>query len=202
MSEYNADYYERGNELGISGYSHYRWMPELTIPMAYTIIRHLNIEPHETILDFGCAKGYLVHAFRLLHHKAWGYDISDYALGQAPQEVKQFIGNKLPDTKFDWIIAKDVFEHIEYKNITRLLKNLRPKTKKLFCVVPLGNGKKYTVPSYNNDITHRIKENAEWWMDTFEKAGYGILEYNYRVQHLKENYAQWEHGNLFLSVRA
>ena len=63
---YNEDYYENGLALGCSGYSNYRWIPELTIPMAYHIINGLNISENSRILDYGCAKGYLVSAFKLL----------------------------------------------------------------------------------------------------------------------------------------
>ena len=44
QSNYSEDYYERGIELGISGYSNYRWIPELTIPMCYEMINILNIK--------------------------------------------------------------------------------------------------------------------------------------------------------------
>ena len=41
--EYNQDYFERGIELGISGYNNYRWMPEFTIPMAMTMTTSMII---------------------------------------------------------------------------------------------------------------------------------------------------------------
>ena len=75
---FNEDYYERGLEKGISGYSNYRWMPELTIPMCAMLNESLGIKLGQRILDFGCAKGFIVRAFRLLHREAWGYDPSEY----------------------------------------------------------------------------------------------------------------------------
>ena len=50
---FNEDYYERGAETGKSLYSHYRWMPELTIPMAHHIVLYTKLLPKEKILDFG-----------------------------------------------------------------------------------------------------------------------------------------------------
>ena len=49
---FNEDYYERGAETGKSLYSHYRWMPELTIPMAHHIVLYTKLLPKEKILDF------------------------------------------------------------------------------------------------------------------------------------------------------
>ena len=39
---FDEDYYERGAETGKSLYSHYRWMPELTIPMCHHIAKYLE----------------------------------------------------------------------------------------------------------------------------------------------------------------
>src|ERR1019366_3070489 len=61
---YDADYYLRGKQTGVSLYEDYRWMPELTVPMVGAIRDHLFIEQGETVLDFGCARGYIVKAFR------------------------------------------------------------------------------------------------------------------------------------------
>ena len=109
---YNEDYFERGNELNISGYSNYRWIPELTIPLAFRIIELLQITREESILDYGCAKGYLVKALRLLYRDAYGYDISSYALQCAPNDVRKYLTSNKEDLKgnYTWIIAKDVLE--------------------------------------------------------------------------------------------
>jgi SAM-dependent methyltransferase len=198
---FNEDYFERGIELGISGYTNYRWLPDLTIPMCYRMIQYLGIKEKDLILDFGCAKGYLVKAFRLLHFKAWGYETSKYAIENAPNDVKSYIywaGSAyiLPD-HFDWIIAKDVFEHISYETIDSILKSLRQKCKKMFAIIPLANGEEYNVPIYENDKTHIIRESLEWWANEFMEAGFNVLEKTYRVKHIKENYAQYEKGNGF-----
>lgn len=83
---YDQSYYEHGIESGISLYSNYRWLPELTIPLAARIIEYLQIGVEDSILDFGCAKGYLIKAFRLLHRNAYGFDISSYAIDNAQRK--------------------------------------------------------------------------------------------------------------------
>ena len=44
---FNEDYYERGAETGKSLYSHYRWMPELTIPMCQNIVMYKKLLPEQ-----------------------------------------------------------------------------------------------------------------------------------------------------------
>ena len=87
---YDADYFERGIETGKSRYQSYRWMPEATTAMAMAIIDELGIKPFDRVLDFGCAKGYLVRALRILHRQAWGVDISEYAISKVDKEVNGY----------------------------------------------------------------------------------------------------------------
>ena len=197
-NSFNEDYYERGIEKGISGYSNYRWIPELTIPMASRIIEYLGIEESSRILDYGCAKGYLVYAFRLLHREAYGYDISQYALDCVPKEVEKYMVKDVKNLGvYDWVIAKDVFEHIPPRSLKTLLKKLREITKKMFVIVPLGENGKYVVPAYEHDKTHIIRENMEWWNELFTNSGYVVKESKYRISHIKENYSKYKKGNGF-----
>lgn len=201
MSIYNEDYYERGIELGISGYSNYRWMPELTIPMAARLCEILNISDDDKILDFGCAKGFLVKSFRLLHKQCWGFDISKYALQNVPTDVKKYISSDMLEFgNFDWVIAKDVFEHIEYDNIDKTLVDLSKITKNLFCIIPIGNNGKYIIPTYEGDKTHTIRESLSWWKDKFKESNFKVIESVYRKKYLKENWSSWEKGNGFFTL--
>lgn len=204
MSEYDEDYYERGIATGKSCYENYRWIPELTIPMAMTIIDLLRIERGATVLDFGCAKGFLVKALRMLYRDAWGVDCSDYAIGKLDAEVKAFCGpiqSLMRHDGFEHIIAKDVLEHIEKGKIHDWLTILREKGKKLLAIIPLGENGKYRVPAYEKDVTHRIKENENWWLEAFAKAGWNVEWYGFRVAGIKDNWAMYERGNGFYVLR-
>ena len=201
---YNEDYYERGVESGISGYSNFRWMPELTIPMCARLVVILNIKDNETILDFGCAKGYIVKAFRLLYKQAWGVDISKYAISNAASNISQYLylnNFKLQNNKlYDWIIAKDVFEHIPYDRIDTILTKLNKSCIKLYCMIPLGEHGKYIVPCYEQDETHIIRESLDWWENKFHSNNFEIIDSSYSCSYLKSNYKDWKKGNGFLTL--
>lgn len=208
---FDEDYYERGVERGISLYTNYRWIPELTIPMAANLCETLGIPVGAKVMDFGCAKGYLVHALRLLRRNAWGYDVSVYAMSQSPKEVTDYLfglmnfvdgEDRLPNEDhrypYDWVIAKDVLEHIPEDELQRWLKAIRRSTPKLFVAVPLGDGARYIVPAYERDTTHKIRQPLRWWGDQLMKAGFTLDSMEYRMDGIKENYTQWEEGNGFL----
>jgi len=87
---YDAKYFEDGIASGKSCYVNYRWIPELTIPMAFWIVRALGIEPGARVLDYGCSKGYVVRALRLLGVDAWGVDVSQYAIRHCDADVRDY----------------------------------------------------------------------------------------------------------------
>ena len=204
MEKYDEDYYIRGIETHKSLYSQYRWMPELTIPLAYRLSRGLEIHDEDTILDFGCAMGYLVKAFRLLGFHSYGYDISEYALENVPVDVQEFIyhGEAWTNKRWNWIICKDVLEHIPYNQINIVIKQLRSCSENIFVVVPISDdGMTYNEPAYELDVTHIIRENIAWWKNTFESHLIQVKEYGYGMPGIKENWKKHKHSNGFFKLK-
>lgn len=205
---YNKDYYENGLILGCSGYSNYRWIPELTIPMAYHIVKGLDITPEARILDYGCAKGYLVSAFRLLGFNALGIDISDYAIENSHEISRDFCWKVTQNTykqanlgKFTHIISKDVFEHIPEDELDAILSMLADLGQTLFSIIPLATddiNNKFIIDSYHNDLSHITIKSRNWWENLiskhFSKTIFSELSFN----GCKTNWtSKYPDGNLF-----
>ena len=207
---YNKDYYENGVELGISGYSDYRWLPDLTVPMCEKIVEYLNIKKDHTILDFGCAKGYSVKALTELGYNCLGTAISEYAISRAPEAVRDKLFLYDPELfkkpsffdPFDFIIAKDVFEHIQPKDLEKILSVLSPVCGTMFVVVPLGENGKYVASEYEGDVTHVIREDINWWSDFFKQNNFEVESYSYRVLGVKDNWSHYPKGNGFFILKA
>ena len=197
-SEYfNEDYYERGAETGKSLYSHYRWMPELTIPMAHHIAKDMDLDDNEKVLDFGCAKGFTVKALRLLGYKAYGVDVSEYAISQIEEGTRKWCGVIKPQEPlvcaeggYDWILCKD--------KIDEQLKVLYNGGKRIMAMIPLGDGKKYIIDSYELDKSHFIREDVHWWQDRFEKAGFDVDMLTNCMGPYKKNWQFEPEGNCLI----
>lgn len=184
MMRFDRDYYENGEALGRSCYTDYRWMPELTMPLVHEIIVGMGIGYGDRILDFGCAKGFMVRAFREMGYlNTTGIDISEYAVGCAdsPHVVRSTY--QAIDGKHDIIIAKDVLEHMSEDEaviaLSYLTKALYPGGK-ILVVVPLGDGEAYNIPDMELDDTHVIRQPIAWWMKVMseflfiERSGYSL----------------------------
>lgn len=200
---FDSNYFERGAELGLSCYTNYRWLPSLTIPMCEALERELGFHKDDAILDFGCAKGYVVKALRHLGYNAWGADISEYAISSADEETRPFLilsesGRGLP-TNNNWILAKDVLEHLTEDEALQALCEMRKATTSLFIAVPLGNGHTYTIPEMEKDVTHKIRQPLWWWSGLVEDAGFKIKSATFSLPGIKENWTRaHKFGNGFI----
>ena len=206
---YDADYFLHGRKSGKSLYENYRWLPKLTIPMAQHIIDHCGIDKGANILDFGCARGYLVRAMRGLGYNAWGVDVSRWAIDNADDEARPYLtclndnDLPLPISRFDWIIAKDVLEHVTF--VSRMIDDLMSVADKgVFAVVPLSRFDRqlYVIEEYEKDITHVQRWPLMVWAGMFVRVGWSV-ELSYRIEGIKDNYYKpgWEMGNGFITAR-
>ena len=201
--QYDADYFLHGKQTGKSLYENYRWLPRLTTAMVRAMIEHLGIGPLDYILDFGCARGYTVRAFQEFGFVAYGYDTSEWAIENADREVYHYLTRRKevafsPEAVCDWVIAKDVLEHVDC--ISDAVGALKVARKGIFAVVPLAHGKEYDVPEYELDVTHIHRRPLQWWVGLFHQAGWSV-EARYRVPGIKDNYAKYPTGNGFITCR-
>jgi hypothetical protein len=192
--KFNKDYYEDGVRKKLSGYQEYKWMPTRSIPEAIDIIQNINFN---TCVDYGCAKGFLVHALRILGKDAYGEDISEYAIKNAHPAVAEFVS--LPNDKtYDLLIAKDILEHVEETELPKLLNIFTKKAKNFFFVIPLGDDNLFRIREYEVDITHVTKKDEEWWMTLFARCNIKITKFSYSFGSVKEKWIQsYPYGNGF-----
>jgi hypothetical protein len=202
--EYDADYFLRGVQTGKSLYEDYRWMPELTVPMAQAIVKHLGIDKDDKVLDFGCARGYVVRALRELGYNAFGHDVSEWALANADQSVASYLSNGAVDTNtYDWIIAKDVLEHVEWVSYTAH-QLMQVAQKGILVVVPLSahDGNPYVIGDMERDVTHKQRLTLGTWAQMFYHPHWSV-EAAYHLPGVKDNWYRpsYERGNGFLTCR-
>lgn len=204
---YDKKYYEDGIASGKSCYTNYRWIPELTIPMAYFFVKELGIKESETILDVGCSKGYFVKALRLLGFETYGTDISQYAIEHADTEIKDFVrlvtaDNPTPfNRSFDWVVTKDVLEHMDTESLHTFFEKYSDVSEKQYHVIPLGDQGKFRIPEYHLDKSHIQIHSEDWWENLFNQYGWKIKSLKYKTTGIKENWSEHHpKGNGFFTL--
>ena len=105
--------------------------------------------------------------------------------------------------KFDWIITKDVLEHMEEKDIDNLLTSALDMTDQMFHVIPLGdNNGKFVIPAYELDKTHIQRNSIDWWIKKFQSKGWNNVQFSFNVRGVKDNWTkEYEHGNGFFVLK-
>src|SRR3990172_7690927 len=86
-----------------------------------------DLQP-KTVLDAGCAKGFLVEGFRNRGVEVWGVDISEYAIKEVHETIKPYcwvgsITDPFP-RKYDLIVTIEVMEHMTAETGKSAIANL------------------------------------------------------------------------------
>ena len=163
------------------GYGGFKYHPKYWQPVIPSFIKQYNLSNKSSILDVGCAKGFMIYDFiQLLPGlKIKGIDISEYAIKNSLDSIKENISVadacSLPfeDNTFDLVISITTIHNLEIDKCKLALQEIERVSK-------LGSF--ITVDAYNDDLqkeemlnwnlTAKTILHVEEWRDLFEKVGY------------------------------
>jgi SAM-dependent methyltransferase len=125
-----GSYYHR-HDCGVPYQRNEPWMTFFGA-VADNIVR--NLRP-ASVLDAGCAMGFLVEALRSRGVEAWGVDVSKYAISQVHDSVREYcsvasLTEPLP-RRYDLITCIEVVEHIPAPEAEKVIANLCAATHRL-----------------------------------------------------------------------
>jgi 2-polyprenyl-3-methyl-5-hydroxy-6-metoxy-1,4-benzoquinol methylase len=129
----------------------------------------------QSILDFGCGIGSLVHTLKTKYPQKniQGYD---------PGNVN-FL-DRFENQTFDLVISTDVLEHIEPEFLIETLRFLKSKSNRFYHLIALSPSR-VTLPDGRN--AHLILESPDWWKKKFIELGYTI-NFERHMNHKKGNH--------------
>lgn len=161
---YNSDYYKQyDTSLGKIDYEKSNDIKDFLKSVALHIKEEFN---PSTVLDAGCAMGYLVEALRDIGIEAYGVDVSRYAIEHVREDIKPYcavgsISAPLPSSfpkHFDLVVTIEVLEHMYAEEGEKAIQNLCKITSTvLFSSSPDG----YEEP------THVNVQKREYWASIF-----------------------------------
>ena len=137
-----------------TGYGGFNYMSRFWQPVIPTFQKHWNLKSGDSVLDVGCAKGFMLYDFTLAIPgiKVGGIDVSEYAIENSKPEVKQFLkvadARDLPyeDKSFDVVISVTTVHNLEYDDCITALKEIE-RVSRILCppeapaiVANAGNG--------------------------------------------------------------
>jgi SAM-dependent methyltransferase len=120
-----------------------------------------------TVLDAGCAMGFLVEALRQRGVEAFGMDVSEYAIQNVHSSVQSYcrtgsITEAFPRT-YDLIVSIEVLEHLDPNEAEPAVANLcRHAEDILFSSTPFDRA----------EATHFNVQPVEYWAELFARCGF------------------------------
>jgi len=176
--EFGKDFFDGDRKNGYGGffYNSRFWQPVIS-----TFQEHFGLTKESSVLDVGCAKGFMLHDMAELIPgiNVKGIDISQYAIDNAIEDMKGHVqtgdARELPfeDNSFDVVISVTTVHNFDRKECIQALQEIER----------VSQGKSFiTVDAYRNDeekvamnawnLTAKTILHVEEWKELFKEAGY------------------------------
>ena len=182
---YNENYYK--TSCGIISYlDSDKWTPFYE-GIADKIVE--DIHP-STVLDVGCAVGYLVAALRDRGIEAYGIDVSEYAISHAREDIKHYcrvcsalesLPSDLPQ-RYDLVVTIEVAEHLYEEDGKTFVKNI--------CIYS-DNILFSSTPDDITEKTHFNVQQPEYWAKRFAENGF-FKELTYDASYVSQQAIKFE----------
>jgi 2-polyprenyl-3-methyl-5-hydroxy-6-metoxy-1,4-benzoquinol methylase len=161
--EYGPSYYRNYWGGGGPYERNERWL-KFFDAVAEGIVRDLH---PTSVLDAGCAMGFLVEALRRRGVEAWGIDISEYAITEVDESVREHcsvasLTDPLP-RRYDLITCVEVIEHIPPAEAGKAIANLCAATDRILLS---------TTPQDYGEPTHLNVQPPEAWSALLAEEGF------------------------------
>jgi ubiquinone/menaquinone biosynthesis C-methylase UbiE len=178
LQKFGKEYFDGNREHGYGGYY---YNSKFFRKIAKEMIKHYKIKNGDSILDIGCAKGFMMYEFKKLLPKSnvYGLDISKYCKMKSIRTIKKniIVGSctKLPfkDKYFDLVISISTIHNLSTKEIPLALKELnRVKKKSSFIRVKAYNTikEKKFIDEWN--LVAKSNLSKKIWLSIFKKHKY------------------------------
>jgi len=163
------------------GYGGFNYLSRFWQPVVPTYQEFYNLSAESSILDVGCAKGFMMHDFAELIPgiTVKGIDVSEYAISNTIDDMKSHVqvGDAreipFPDNSFDVVISINTIHNLDRDDCKKALQEIERVSRKNSFL---------TVDAYRNDeeqeamvawnLTAKTMMHVDEWKAFFEEAGY------------------------------
>lgn len=176
--QFGKDFFDGDRRHGYGGFNYFArfWQP--VVP---TLQAHFGLAAGSSVLDVGCAKGFMLHDLAELIPgiTVKGVDVSSYAIEHAIADMRSNVqvgdARKLPfpDKSFDVVISINTIHNLDRAECAQALREIER----------VSRGKSYiTVDAYRSDeekarmyawnLTAKTIMHVDEWKAFFDEVGY------------------------------
>jgi ubiquinone/menaquinone biosynthesis C-methylase UbiE len=176
--QFGKDFFDGDRNVGYGGFNYNSRFWEPVVP---DFQKHFDLKSGDSVLDVGCAKGFMLYDMQRLIPglEVAGIDISQYAIENGHEGVKPFLqvgdARELPfeDNSFDAVISITTVHNFDRQECIMSLKEIERVSRR---------GAFITVDAYRNDeekermyawnLTAKTILHVDEWRELFDEAGY------------------------------
>jgi len=176
--QFGKDFFDGDRKNGYGGFN---YMPKFWQPVIPTYQDYWNLGSNSSLLDVGCAKGFMLYDLSLAipNIKIAGIDISEYAISNAIEEVKPFLSvanaMSLPfdDNSFDVVLSINTVHNLDREECAKALQEIERVSKgKSFITVDAYRNEEEKNRMFAWNLTAKTIMSVEEWKEFFDKNGY------------------------------
>jgi ubiquinone/menaquinone biosynthesis C-methylase UbiE len=163
------------------GYGGFRYDPKYWTPVIPDLESHFGSLSGKSVLDVGCAKGFMLYDLvRLVPDiEVAGIDVSTYAIENSLREVKPFLqvadAKDLPfnDRSFDVVISINTIHNLDLDDCKQALREIsRVSRGKSFVTVDAFSNEEEQSRMMAWNLTAKTILSVEGWIKLFDEVGY------------------------------
>ncbi len=177
FESYGYDYFD--NEAFGVGYGGYDYDGRYE-SCVDAFISLFKLQPCASILEIGCAKGFILLEFFKRGFKVRGLDASKYAIENSPEEVREYISlhnaSELPfdDNSFDMVLAKEVLPHLDEMGALCMISECMRVARRgsVFLEIQCSDDQQGQEMMVKWDSTHKTVKPKSWWKTKLGEINY------------------------------
>ena len=176
--QFGKDFFDGDRKVGYGGFNYHRrfWQP--VVP---TFKERYGLSAKSSVLDVGCAKGFMLHDFAELIPgiSVKGVDVSEYAIAAAIEDMKPHLqvasaaALPFPDKSFDLVISVTTVHNLDRDDCARALREIMRVTRKhAFITVDAYRDEEERKRMHAWNLTAKTVMHVDEWKAFFREAGY------------------------------
>lgn len=176
--QFGKDFFDGDRRHGYGGFNYH---PRFWQPVIPTFQSHFGLDADSSLLDVGCAKGFMLHdlAEQIPGIRLAGIDVSAYAIENTIEDMKPFVqvadARELPfpDKSFDVVISINTIHNLERAELAKALREIERVARR---------GAFVTVDAYRDEaerqrmmawnLTAKTIMSVDEWVAFFDECGY------------------------------
>jgi len=176
--QFGREFFDGDRRVGYGGFT---YDPRFWQPVVPTFQKRYGLTGESSLLDVGCAKGFMLKDFAeaIPGMTVAGIDVSDYAIANAVEGMEHFVqvadARDLPfeDDSFDLVVSVNTIHNLERVEVVDSLREIQRVSRRgSFVVVDAYRDatEKDRIDAWN--LTALTVLSTDDWVDLFREAGY------------------------------